>query len=172
MNEKQTKGTDPRVELEKAHRRIAELEGENARLRQEATQHRNLLMTASESLIVAQDGRIVFFTPSFADMVSYSPTEFTAADFVQFVHPEDRAGLMKRYAEGLANDAVSEDYEFRTVTQSEAVRWYRIRYRASDWNGKPALLCSLREISSEKSAEAKYRATSSRWFPPASSRRI
>jgi PAS domain S-box-containing protein len=157
MKERQTKGTDPREEMKKADRRVAELERENARLRQEATQHRNLLMTASESLIVAQDGRIVFFTPPFADMVSYSPTEFTAADFAEFVHPEDRAGLMKRYAEALANDAVSEDYEFRTVTQSEAVRWYRIRYRASDWNGKPALLCSLREISSEKSAEAKYR---------------
>jgi PAS domain S-box-containing protein len=157
MNEKQAQGTDPREEREKARRRIAELEKANARLRQEATQYRNLLTTASESLIVAQDGRIIFFTPSFADMVSYSPAEFTAADFVQFVHPEDRAGLMKRYAEGLANDSASVDYEFRTVTQSEAVRWYRIRGRASDWNGKPALLCSLRELTSEKSVEAKYR---------------
>jgi two-component system cell cycle sensor histidine kinase/response regulator CckA len=157
MKEKQTKGTDPREELEKAHRRIAELERENARLLQEATQYRNLLMTASESLIVAQGGRIVFSTPSFADMVSYSPAEFTTADFVQFAHPKDRAGLMKRYAETLANRAALEDYEFRTVTQSGAMRWYQIRGRASDWNGKPALLCSLRELTSEKSAEAKYR---------------
>jgi PAS domain S-box-containing protein len=157
MSENQTKGTNPGEEPEKPHRRIAELERENARLRQEETQHRNLLMTAFESLIVVQDGRLVFFTPSFADMVSYSPAEFTAADFVEFVHPEDRAGLMKRYAEALARDAVLEEHEFRTVAKNGAVRWYRIRGSASDWNGKSALLCSLRELTLAKSAEAKYR---------------
>ena len=119
MIETQTKGTCPRDEPETAQKRIAELERENAELRQEAAQYRNLLMTASESLIVIENGRIRFFTPSFADMVSYPPAEFTTADFVQFVHPEDRAGLLKRYAEVLANGSTSADYEFRTVTQSE-----------------------------------------------------
>ena len=157
MSERQTKGAHPRTELEKAHGRIAELEEENRRLRQEVTEHGSLLRVASESLIVAQDGRLVFFTPSFAEMVSYSPTEFTAAEFIEFAHPEDRAGLMARYADALAMRAEGEEAEFRTIAKNGAVRWYRIRGTAGTWNGKPALLCSLREITSEKSAEAKYR---------------
>jgi len=157
MSERQTKGALPRKELEEAHGRIAELEEENARLRQEVTEQRRLLMVASESLIVAQDGRLVFFNPSFTEMVSYSPTEVTATNFVQFAHPEDRAGLMTRYAEALATGAEGEEAEFRTIAKNGAVRWYRIHGTAGSWNGKPALLCSLCEITSEKSAEAKYR---------------
>jgi len=157
MNDRRTERSHPREELENAHERIAELERENARLLQEATQYRNLLMNAAEGLIVAQDGRLVFFTPSFADMVSYSPNEFTVTDFIEFVHPEDREGLMKRYAEVLANGGGPEDYEFRTIARNGAVRSYGIRGSAGDWNGRPALLCSLREFTSEKSAEARYR---------------
>ena len=156
MSVRRMNGTDPSKELEKARKRIAELERESARLRREATQYRDLLISASESLIVVQDGRLVFFTPSFAEMVSYPAAEVTATEFVQFVHPDDRAGLMKRYTEALENGAASQAYEFRTVAKNGAVRWYGIRGSASDWNGKPALFCSLRELTSEKSAEAKY----------------
>jgi len=137
--------------------RVAELEREIARLRREAEQFRELAMGASECLVVVQDGRLIFHNPPFADLVSYRPEEISSAAFVEFVHPDDRAGLMTAYAGAMSPGAAPTLYEFRTVAKNGAIRWYRIHARAGDWGGRPALLCSLEEVTSLKRTEAKYR---------------
>ncbi len=145
------------AELEVARQRIAELEDA-------AAHYRELVDKAAESIVVVQDGTLVFYNPSFERMVSVGPQEFSSAPLIDFVHPDDRVKLLERYQQILQADEPSERFEFRTVTPDKVVRWYSVVASPIRWQSRPALLCCLTEISAEKQAlrrlqesETKYR---------------
>ena len=144
------------AELEANRQRLGELEEENRLLRAEVAERDALLALADDVLIVAQDGKLVFHNPAFANMVTHTPDEVASTSFIDFVHSDDRLGLMQAYARAMADHDQAAEYEFRTVTERGIVRWYRIRARAGSWAGKPAMRCSLKELTAEKRTQSKY----------------
>ena len=108
---------------------------------------------ACEAIIVAQDGKICFANPKAVELTAYSEADLTTKSFTEFIYPEDRELVFRRYKERLSGKNPPEIYEFRIVDKNGSIKWVEIHSVLIKWNGKPASLCFLSDITKKRRAE-------------------
>ena len=125
-------------------------------LRQSEAKYRLLIDTASESIVVAQDGLLKFVNLMTLGLLGgYSEQELINRPFPEFIHPDDRSMVVENYRRRIANEAEQPPprYAFRVVTRDGHVRWVEINATLIEWQGKPATLNFLTDITERKQAE-------------------
>jgi PAS domain S-box-containing protein len=139
------------------------MEAEEA-LRESEEKYRLVVQQASDAILVAQEGRMKFVNPRVQEVTGYTEEELTSRPFLEFIHPEDRRMVGERHQNRLQGKAVPPAYPFRIVTKSGEDRWVEIRAVIIPWQGKPATLNFLTDITERrkteealKKSEAQYR---------------
>ena len=117
-------------------------------------QYRWLVENANELILVAQDGLIRFVNQKAFDYLGYSPEELKDRPFIQYIHPEDREKISERHLKRLKGENLPGVYTFRVVDRDEKARWMEINAVLSEWNGKPATLNYINDITERRRAEA------------------
>ena len=113
-----------------------------------------LINNANESIIVAQDGRLKFVNPKTLSLLGvYSEQELIDRPFPEFIHPDDRSMVVENYRRRIANEAAPPRYVFRVVTPEGIVKWVEINATFIEWQGKPATLNLLTDITDRKKAQ-------------------
>ena len=119
---------------------------------------------ASDAILVAQDGMMKFVNPRVQEITGYSEGELTSRPFPEFIHPEDRQMVVERHQKRLQGKPVPAVYPFRIVTKTGEDCWVEIRAVTIPWQGKPATLNFLTDITERRKTEealrkneAKYR---------------
>jgi len=121
--------------------------------------YRLLINNANESIIVAQDGLLKFVNPMTLDLLEdYSEQELIDRPFPEFIHPDDRNMVVENYRRRIANEAVLPRYAFRVVTREGIVKWVEINAALIEWQGKPATLNFLTDITERMRAEKEVQA--------------
>jgi PAS domain S-box-containing protein len=116
--------------------------------------YRLLINNANESIIVAQDGLLKFVNPMTLRLLEgYSEQELIDRPFPEFIHPDDRKMVLENYRRRIANEVALPRYAFRVITQSGTVKWVEIHAALIEWQGKPASLNFLTDITESKRAE-------------------
>ncbi|MCX6680823.1 MAG: PAS domain S-box protein [Methanothrix sp.] len=116
--------------------------------------YRLLINNANESIIVAQDGRLKFVNPMTLELLEgYSEQELIDRPFPEFIHPDDRSMVVENYRRRIANEVALPRYAFRVVTRAGIVKWVEIHADLIEWQGKPASLNFLTDITESKRAE-------------------
>jgi PAS domain S-box-containing protein len=116
--------------------------------------YRTLINNANESIIVAQDGLLKFVNPMTLKLLEgYSEQELVDRSFTQFIHPDDRSMVVENYRRRIAKEAALPRYAFRVVTRTGIVKWVEIHADLIEWQGKPASLNFLTDITESKRAE-------------------
>jgi len=116
--------------------------------------YRTLINNANESIIVAQDGLLKFVNPMTLKLLEgYSEQELVDMPFTKFIHPDDRSMVVENYRRRIANEAALPRYAFRVVTRVGIVKWVEIHADLIEWQGKPASLNFLTDITESKRAE-------------------
>jgi PAS domain S-box-containing protein len=116
--------------------------------------YRTLINNANESIIVAQDGLLKFVNPMTLKLLEgYSEQELVDRPFTQFLHPDDKRMVVENYRRRIANEAALPRYAFRVVTRTGIVKWVEIHADLIEWQGKPASLNFLTDITESKRAE-------------------
>jgi PAS domain S-box-containing protein len=108
--------------------------------------YRRVVENASEAIIVAQDGYIRYANPQTTRLSGFAPEELLAKPFLDFIHPEDRARVRDNYIRRLRGEAVDSSYEFRIHDKQDRMRWININAVVLDWEGRPATLNFLTDI--------------------------
>jgi PAS domain S-box-containing protein/putative nucleotidyltransferase with HDIG domain len=127
-------------------------------LRESEAKYRLLIDTADESIVVAQDGLLKFVNPMAIGLLGgYSEQELMDRPFPEFIHPDDRSMVVENYRRRIANEAVQPRYSFRVVTRDGIVKWVEINAVLIEWQGKPATLNFLTDITQRKRAEEELR---------------
>ncbi|MBE3126603.1 MAG: PAS domain S-box protein [Acidobacteria bacterium] len=127
-------------------------------LRESEKKYRMLVETANESIVVVQYGLLKFVNPaSIGLMRGYSEQELMDRPFSEFIHPDDRAMVVENYRRRIANEAAQLRYTFRVVTRDGIVKWVEINAALIEWQGKPATLNFLTDITERKRAEEAIR---------------
>jgi PAS domain S-box-containing protein len=129
------------ITLEAARRR--ELLDELSRSEEK---YRRVVENASEAIVVAQDGYIRYANPQTARLSGFAPGDLLAKPFLDFVHPGDRARVRDNYAKRLRGEAADSSYEFRIQDRQGRLRWLHINAVVFDWEGRPATLNFLTDI--------------------------
>ncbi|MFZ0610611.1 MAG: PAS domain S-box protein [Desulfobacterales bacterium] len=126
------------------------------RLRESEERYRSLVENINEGIMVTQDQKVVFANPSISKALGYSNEEITTnGDPFEYVHPGDRAMVRERYLLRISGKADPETYPFRLITRDKAVKWIEVTGMRIDWNGRPAVLNCLIDITERVQAEEK-----------------
>ena len=158
MENNQTIGafTPERVEVMGVLSAQAAISIENAllykNLEESAEKYRSLFENAQETIFIVQDGSIKFSNPRTSDLTGYSSAELSSLPFTNFIHPDDQDLVSEQNMKGLTEESVSNVYPFRIVRKDGATLWVQINSVLVNWEGCPATLNFLTDITELKKA--------------------
>ena len=119
-------------------------------LRNSEEKYRLLVENAQEAIIIAQDDRLALVNPAAVRIIGYTAEQITSVPFVEFVHPEDREVVVNHHRRRLRGEEVPVMYSFRVVCKDQSVKWVEQNGSVIVWNGKPAALNFLTDITERK----------------------
>ncbi|MCX5912353.1 MAG: PAS domain S-box protein, partial [Deltaproteobacteria bacterium] len=122
-------------------------------LQQSEKRYRLLVNSAAEAIIVAQDAMIRLVNPVTVAMIGFSEQELMSKPFPAFIHPDDRAMVVENYQKRMRGEAVPARYAFRFQAKDGRAIWVEISAVLIDWEGRPATLNFLTDITERKLAE-------------------
>lgn len=125
-----------------------------AALQESETKYRSLVENAKDAIFIAQDDKIKFPNPKAVEMTGYSAEEIAEIPFISFVHPRDRELVLDRYKRRLRGETVTDYYSFQVVNRSGRTFWVELTVVLINWEGRPASLIILRDITPQKTMEA------------------
>jgi PAS domain S-box-containing protein len=125
--------------------------------------YRHLIENANEAIIVAQDGLLKFVNPMMATLTGYSVEELTTLPYIEIIHPDDRAIVRDRRQRRISGEKISSRYMFRINSKDNSTRWVEISAVSIDWEGRPATLNFLIDITTRRQAEEALRESEERY---------
>jgi len=134
-------------------RDITERERAVNALREKEEMYRLLADISAESILVLQDGMIQTVNSRGTTITGFSDQELTSKLFLTLVHPDDRALIQERHQKRLRGEAVPNGYDFRVLTKDGRIKWVQVSAVAIKWEGRPATLNLLTDITERKHAE-------------------
>ena len=132
---------------------IAEQEKSTKALQESEERYRLLFDTAQEGILVAQGGRLKLVNPMILELTGYTEEELTSRSFLEFVHQDERELVRTNYLKKLEGEAVDARYHFRILKKDKSIKWFEICGNKIEWEGQPATLTFVTDITDRKRAE-------------------
>jgi len=126
-------------------------------LRESEEKYRLLIENSIEGISVVQDNVLKFFNPMTPVLLGYTPEEINIIPFIQFIHPDDQNLVMINHQSRLKRIPVENRYQFRIIRKDGFVRWVEMNSVFIRWEGKPAVLSFITDITSRIVAEEALR---------------
>ncbi len=123
-------------------------------LRLSEEKYRILVENAHDAIFIAQDGRLLYANHSTEVLTGYSTAELQRRPFTDHVHPDDRALVARRHRARMAGEAPPNFYSIRLLNRSGEVKWADLNAVRIEWEGRAAVMCFARDITSQKQIEA------------------
>jgi PAS domain S-box-containing protein len=140
------------------HKR-AEKALEQLALHKSEVKYRTLIESANEGIFVIQDGKIPYANPKAHDIIGYDAESLQNMTFDMFVHPDDRETAVKRHLGRLNGKPLEPLADLRVIDKNGKLHWLEINAVIIEWEGRPATLNFITDISIRKKAleELKFR---------------
>ena len=127
-------------------------------LQRSEERYRNVVENAGEAIVVAKGGdRLVYANPMTITILKTIPEEILSRPFTDFIHPGDRALVYERHQRRMRGEDVPKQYDFRLVDGTGETIWVTISPVLILWDGEPATLNFLQDITVRKRAEEALR---------------
>jgi len=114
--------------------------------------YRSVLNNSQEGIFVVQGWHFVYTNPAIYRMLGYDEKELITVDFMNIVHEDDRERIIENNKRRLQGEDIP-PYEFRIIKKSQEVAWVYLNATKIDWNGNPAALCFISDITERKKTE-------------------
>ena len=134
---------------------ITERKQKDEALRKSEDKYRTLVESAGEGICVIQDGLLKFVNSALAATAGLSTDEMTNKPFFDYVHPEDRALLIERESRRIKGEVFEISYPFRALDKAGQTKWLNLNAVLITWEGKPATLNFLVDITERRLSEEK-----------------
>ncbi len=116
--------------------------------------YRLVVNHSNDAIFVVQDGFIRFCNPKIREITGYTEEEILSLPMSRLIHPEDRDLVVERHQRRLRGEPVPNTYSFRALGRNGRTIWVHISAVLIDWEGRPASLNFVRDITHEKAMEA------------------
>ncbi|RPJ63174.1 MAG: PAS domain S-box protein, partial [Dehalococcoidia bacterium] len=136
-----------------AARDITESKRIEIALRESEEKYRTVVENAREAIFIAVEGKLVFCNRRTSVLSGYSLEELLSRPFIEFAHPDDRQLITERYTERSKGMDSPHIYSFRIVARSGNIHWVEITVVPIIWEGSPASLNFMVDITDRKRLE-------------------
>lgn len=134
---------------------ISERQRAESALRESEEKYRLLVDNADIAIFIAQDQVIKFPNPRTLAITGYSAQELASDPFANIIYPEDRNMVFERHQKRLEGKDLPDSYEFRILNKNGKELWTHLNTALITWEGRPATLNFLRDITTQKLLETK-----------------
>jgi len=121
-------------------------------LKSSEERYRSVVNNSQEGIFVVQSWHFVYTNPAIYRMLGYNEKELLTIEFMKIVHEDDRERMVENNRRRLLGEEIP-PYEFRIIKKSQEVIWVYLNATKVDWNGSPAALCFISDITERKNAE-------------------
>ena len=118
--------------------------------------YRLLIQNSKDAIFIAQDGVIKFPNFRTMELIGYSAAELARIPFLDHIHPDDRERVSENYKKRLEGQKLPSTYSFRVRNKSGVELWAEANAVLILWEGKPATINFIRDITEKKKLEAQY----------------
>ena len=145
----------------KGHLKLELIEHRKAEraLHESEEKYRNLVERANDGIVIIQDGIMKYLNPRLAEMGGYTVQESIGTPFTDYLHPAERPIVIDRYNRRMSGEDVEPIYE--TVLRRKDGSAISVEINASiiSYEGRPADLVLVRDITERKQAEEQLKAS-------------
>lgn len=139
-------------ELRAANKALEEeiqmLKGAQATLKDDNLKFRTMVEQAAEGIVVTQELQKVYYNPTWLKLIGYSAEEYESLSLLSIIYPDDLELAKETYFH-----LTDELYEFRIIVKSGDIKWIAAQTSRIEWDGKPAELFIVEDITKRKQAE-------------------
>jgi PAS domain S-box-containing protein len=132
-------------------------------LRESERRYRLLVDSATEGIGVIQGSGFCFVNPKLSEISGYTEEEIMSRPAIDFTYPEDREMVGTRLKRRLAGEDVETNYAFRIIAKDKSVRWVRASSVRIEWEGGPATLNFLTDVTERREMEEKIKTAVRQW---------
>lgn len=132
-------------------------------LKKSEQDYRHLIEHASEAIFVVQDGSLRMVNPQSAAITGYSEQELINQPLTRFTHPDDCDMLLDRHWRRVNGEEVPTRYSFRISRKDGTTRWVELSVVTLTWDGRPATLNFMTDITERKLAGDALRESEERY---------
>ena len=123
-------------------------------LRESEEKYRLLIENATDGIFIAQDAVMKFANPKTEDLTGYSAEELAKNPFANLIHPDDRDMVIDMHRRRLTGEDFPGTYPFKITNSDNEELTVELNAVLINWEGRPANLNFLRDITSQKRLEA------------------
>jgi len=123
------------------------------KLRESDQKYRAAIDTASDVICIIQDGIIRFSNPRVMTMLGYEPGEIEGENIASFIPPDNLGPILERYRKRMAGEELSDMFETALLHKSGREIPIEMNGSVIQYEGKPADLVIIRDISGRKQAD-------------------
>jgi diguanylate cyclase (GGDEF)-like protein/PAS domain S-box-containing protein len=120
------------------------------RVRDSERQYRELIESANEGICVLQAGIVRYVNPKARELAGYAEAQILGRPFLDFVHTADRPLVQRNHQRRLSGETDNLRYAARLLTRERGARWFEISGVPLEWQGQPATLNFLTDITERK----------------------
>ena len=135
-------------------RDISERRQAEAALRESEEKYRLVVENAYEGIVVSQDGMLKYANPRALELTRRTLAQAMSTPFIEMVHPDDRARVYGNYLRRIKGETVEPFYKFRVVDTAGETKWLQISAVGIEWQGRPATLNFLTDVTEQVALEA------------------
>ncbi len=124
-------------------------------LQESEEKYRKLVENATDAIFIAQDFAIKFPNKRALEILGYSGEELKHIPFAQFIHPDDREMVVDRHSRRMGGERnLPTTYSLRVINKHGLEYHVELNAVMIDWEGKPATINFVRDITEQKRLEA------------------
>jgi PAS domain S-box-containing protein len=127
--------------------------------RQSEEKYRILVDNANVSIVVLQEGMAKLVNPTTVEVIGYSEQELKSKPFHTLIHPDDRVMVTERHQKRLDGEVVPSNYTTRLIRKDGGTVWTEVNAVVIEWEGRPATLNFLTDVTERKLAEEALQAS-------------
>ncbi len=133
------------------------LEERSRALTESETKYRTLVEQSLEGIMIIQEGLIKFVNPTLLRILNYDEKEMVGENILRFISTED-IGLVSKILNKSSDDReVKFPLEIRMMHKNEETTYMEVLSTLIQYEGNPAILTTLRDITERKKTEAELK---------------
>jgi len=129
-------------------------------LEESEKKYRLIVDNVHEAILIYQHGTLKFINDRAVNFLGYTEEVLTSKPLSDIIHPEDRDFVFEDHIKRLKGEEIPVVYPFRVVTKNGSIKWVEMHAVTVLWEGRPATLNFIRDITARKAMEDKLLALS------------